>query len=324
MSANSSLISATIPASPLAELESYYVIPDAEARKQFDQRSTMQSLWDKSLCFFRETGSVVYSSIGLDPKFDPKYANPVWQEESAGLYVLVHGLNASPSEWISHIAEINKTPGFDIYSPEVLNQGNCSLNAAAKPIFDMIVTYTRKHPSKSVCLIGESNGSRLVTWIEVELRKGAPTTPVRISTIAGVFFGSSGVDIIRENPLLHRVAGLSRSVLNELSFGSDRACSLLNAVRDINPKDPERIYDIYAGTEDVLVPNLSLPKFPNIKANYTVLHGYGHLTLMGAVMKVQIAAAKIWFEMQARNLLIRNSIGNYGFSSEALSLIYEY
>lgn len=275
---------------------------DKGARALFDHRPKCQKLLDKAAMFVREAGCIfsgfLPSCLTSKPNNIYKiYADPVWRDKSAGLYVLVHGLEAHPSEWNERIEMLTKNANsYDIYVPAVPKAGNCSIEEASNPIVAKVLTYTKEFPLQPIFVIAESNGGRIATAIDVRLRKEAPTNPMKISTIAGVHFGTSMIDFTQRHSKLKGL--VSPVIAKELAYGSQTARDLIDAVQKVDLKDPPRSYQIYAGTEDWLVPDLALMKLPHrIPAEYQIVHGYGHLTMMDSMVQAQMRAAKTWMSV---------------------------
>ncbi len=223
-------------------------------------------------------------------------SKPTWSRQSAGLVVLVHGLNGHPSIWKTHIKELKKHPNIDLYVPFVHLAGNCSLTAASSPIQNKIADYIRRNPLKPICLIGFSNGSRIVTSIERNLRDIAPETTVKVSTIAGVHFGSTLINRISNTRVVKNF--LHPSVRLELAYRSKTSQELLQRVRQPLPSTvSKRDYEFYASTNDLAVPNIdsSLP-YLNLGERFHVVHGYGHKSIVSAVAKQQLHSCIKWIK----------------------------
>lgn len=217
-----------------------------------------------------------------------------WTHESRGLCVLLHGLRSHPVAWHSQVSLLQKEPRVDFFVPFVLKKGMCSLEEAAQAILPTILDYARKNPKRPICILGHSNGSRLAMWLEINLRRNAPTTPVKVSTIAGVHFGSSRMQLLKQVGI---AACFYPDVLrDELSFGSNTAKQLLGEV--LAPL-PERVaprdYEFYATPTDVSVPDLgsSLPRLKKGERIH-ILHGHSHDSIVGAVAKQQIESCLRW------------------------------
>ncbi len=231
------------------------------------------------------------SSVSLYRKYD----NPKWSSTSAGLVVLVHGLKGHPSVWKKHINELEKTPNIDLYVPFVHLAGNCPLEEAATPIKDKIIDYINNHPLKPICLMGFSNGARIVISIETELRAISPQTPIMISTVAGVYFGSIQIDRLSKAPLFKDY--FSHETKTELRYRSETSQKLMQKAQE--ETSANRTYEFYASTNDLAVPNIdsSLP-YLNRGERFHVVHGYGHKSIVSGVADLQLKSCIKWLNAQ--------------------------
>lgn len=229
------------------------------------------------------------------------YAHPVepfrqWNKESRGLCVLLHGLRSHPVAWDPQISLLRKEPSVEIFAPCVPHKGMCSLEDAAAPILSPIIDYATKNPKKPICILGISNGSRLAMWLEIQLRKQVPTTPVKVSTIAGVHFGSSRMQLLKQVGVAEYF--YPPVLMSELSFGSAKAKQLLQEVLAPLPEQvAPRDYEFYATATDMLVPDLgsSLPRL-NKGEKIHILHGHSHDSIVAAVARQQIDSCVEWIK----------------------------
>lgn len=279
-----------------------YVFSQKDLIAQYDKRRLPRRIADLALSFFRQFRylvSMAYYSLTFKASSDAK---PTWNESSQGLVVMLHGLNNHPVHWYKQIQLIKKEPEINTYTPVIKKRGACSLTEAVEPILETILDYTRKHPGKPICLLGVSNGARLTTWIETELRKRARFTPVKVSNISGAHFGSSLLSLgnrLRISPFI-----VPKAVREELSYGSDQAKKLIaDAQKPLPWFHGPRKYEYYATTEDCVVPDLNstLPKIEK-KAEFYVLHGQSHDSIVGAVAKEQIRSCVSWVHDQNHTL----------------------
>ncbi len=225
----------------------------------------------------------------------PKTPEHQWKVGNRGLILCVHGLNDSPYIWNGHIKEFRKQGlNVDIKAPYVPEKGNCSLEQAAKPILKMVEDYIKKHPKNPICLLGVSNGARVVNYVDANLRH--KPVKMKISTIAGAHLGSSRMDFFRQVPLIQKM--FHKSLKEELAYVSDNTRSLVKSLR--KPLDcGTRSYDFYASTEDYIVTPFysSLPILNQGEKHY-VVHGEGHGSIVWRVRKNQIDEATRWFKKE--------------------------
>ncbi len=264
-----------------------------------DTRSLIKKIQHKALSILRELKALFISLYRYYIRGDYQYDRPDdWQPKSKGLCVLIHGLSAHPTTWNLQLDRLRKHPDIDTFAPSVTKQGHCSLEEAADPILPVILDYAKKNPQKPVCLLGTSNGSRICTYLETLMREKAPTTPVKVSTIAGIHLGSS---LMNHLNWLGLAKWLMKPVLREeLPYGNKKALELLERVREpLAPGVAERAYEFYASPDDLIVPNLdsSLPAL-NKGEVYHILPGQSHCSLPGAIAKRQIASCVEWMFSQ--------------------------
>jgi hypothetical protein len=116
-----------------------------------DQRSHIQKAGHRILGVVREIG-YTFKNIHIrlvdrfHPKFDRLHDKKVWQAESEGLYVLVHGLNGTPGIWQSQVEQFKQDKNKDLFVPYVLLKGNGPLETVATPLLDVIKDYAAKNP----------------------------------------------------------------------------------------------------------------------------------------------------------------------------------
>lgn len=287
-------------------LISDFLIPFLRSEKlyrEYDHRNPLKKIYDFAMSLFRELlfiSSIPYLDYLLAFLFNHPIKKIHWSRKSESLFVLVHGLRSHPSVWESHISQLKTYPNIDVFAPFVPLQGNCSLEEAATPILPNIIDYAKAHPGNPICLLGVSNGSRIVTWLETELREKAPTTPVKVSTIAGVHFGSSVITLLEQfgvgKFLFHP------AILKELAYGSQKARELISRVqKPLPPEVAGREYEFYATTEDLHVPNLdsSLPTL-NRGEHHHLINGFGHNSIVAEIAIPQIDDCLEWISKTLR------------------------
>ena len=270
---------------------------DTAFREQHDHRYSIQKIVDFCISLFRQ---MQFSLIFLYNRF---FLSISWcselnvqKSDSKGLVVLLHGLRSDPVAWYCQLGILQKYEKIEVYAPTVTKRGLCSRNEAAEPILDLLVNYTQQHPGKPICLLGHSNGSRLVAWLEIQLRERAPKTPIKVSTIAGVLLGSSQMDRLEEVGLAERF--YPEALRQELKFGSETAKDLLGQLSsDLSDGCAERDYEFFATTEDLSVPDLnsSLPRI-NRNERFHILHGHSHDSIITAVAQQQIDSCVSWID----------------------------
>ncbi len=224
----------------------------------------------------------------------PSPLHATWKKESDGLVVLLHGLNTSPAVWHAQRSLLDSHPNIDLFAPTIPHFGACSLEEATHPLLNSILNYTQTHPNKPVCLLGTSNGSRIATKLEVEMRQKAPKTPVLVSSVAGLHFGSKGMNLLKWLGIAKKL--YPEAVQNEFTFANPTAAHLLEQIKSpLPPQCAERKYEFYASLDDVFIRELSstLPVLNKGEQRY-ILTGESHYSIVAAVAKKQIETCVHW------------------------------
>lgn len=277
---------------------------DSILRDQYDHRSLIMKVVDFSISIFRQIEyslTVFYHRLFLSNSHSCGQQIE-WKSDSEGLVVLLHGLRNSPAAWYSQVGILQRHEKIDVFAPTVPKRGMCSLEEAAIPILPTLLDYIEKNPTKPICILGVSNGSRIATWLDIKLRDAAPRTPVMVSTIAGVHFGSRRMNLLESLWLAKWF--YPNALREELKYGSDKAKELLDQLSFPLPVGcAARNYEFFATTEDMSVPDLdsSLPKI-NKGERYFIFHGHSHDSIVTAVAKQQIASCVDWITRHNRSI----------------------
>ncbi len=211
-------------------------------------------------------------------------------KKSDGLYLLVHGLRGSATDWDRYVEEIQACdPGAHVFAPAVALRGNCALKTAADPLLEVVKSYLKKYPGKPVTLIGTSNGARIIKYIETYLRPSlVGQSRLSVVSIAGVHYGSQRVPQLKSSGLLP-ILRFEQSFEREIDFANSLAKKDLTAW-----KDKQRIWQrnhvsvrhfFGATTEDESVRSLasSLPYCKGANSVYQVINGHSHVSVVDAM-----------------------------------------
>ena len=268
--------------------------PDRNAalRVQYDHRTHLLKAIHLITSLFRQ---MLFSiGYGYHRAISKKQPSTLWNTESQGLVVLLHGLRSDPAAWFPQLSLLRKHQKIDVFNPLVHKRGLCALEEATLPLLPRVIDYIQTHPGRPICLIGMSNGSRIATWLETRLREIAPQTPVMVSTISGVHLGSSRMNQLEKFKM--KSALYPAALQQELKFQSEYALNLLNRVRaPLPPNCAPRKFEFYATTDDLLIPDLasSLPEI-NQGERFYVLQGHSHDSIVSAVAEQQIDSCLSW------------------------------
>ena len=263
-----------------------------------DKRSILKKIIDAISALFWEFVEIsklaflmIFGPQEIYRKFEPK-------EDSQGLFIFVHGLFSHPSCWINHLSELD-TNKYDVYTPFVPKQGNCSLQEAADPIYKTIETYLEnpKNAGKPICLIGHSNGGRIIQDLSQRISKDYPKTAAKVSSIAGAHFGSHLPNFF--NGVEKVLSFLSPDMMRGLSYNGIAANELLQGMRAPLPETTLRSYSFYGTRDDLLVPlDSALPDISKSEEK-VVLTGVGHCAIVSTVASEQMKSCLNWINHSA-------------------------
>jgi hypothetical protein len=266
-----------------------------------EKRWSIQRVYDNFLALIREIQygvQIVYNRVNdwSKTQYDRPDISKTWTAESKGLCVLIHGLRGHPSIWEPQLKILRKEKNIDLFVPYVSIAGDGSIEEAARPLLQQIQDFATKHPDKPICLMGVSNGGRLCTYIETQLRD-ISSASVMVSTIAAVHFGTSRMNWVKWlDEWTGFRFGYRPRIVNDLCFGSDKAKEILSRVADSTSAPRE--YEFFATTEDTNVPEIvsSMPNVGPHSCKRDIVHGYGHNSIVAGVAAKQIESFKKWME----------------------------
>lgn len=269
-----------------------------EALKIHNQRSLLTKIKDVFLSIFREIISVLFLAWNMiRHRHYSFYKNDKmeWKKESKGLVVFIHGLGGDPSNWTSHIDLVKHDKQLDVFIPYVPKRGFCTVEHAAQPTLERIKHYAKANPTMPICLIGHSNGGRIASYLDREMQKDDITskTPVKVSTIGAIHFGSSMFSHINKFGLLNFF--FTKELVSEFEFGSTKAHAILGDLAKPNT-EAIRDYEFFASTEDQLVPLQSSTPILGKNEKHRVYSGHGHVSLVDHVRHVQMSSCLTWMK----------------------------
>lgn len=211
--------------------------------------------------------------------------------ERPNLAVLIHGLQGNPADLMDHRARFVGTHA--VYRPEVHRLGNCPLAAAVAPIRARIDAHVERHrPNGTVTLVGLSNGGRIASQIEVDLR-GTPT-PIFTATLAAPLLGSPLIET-HLGWLAGATGWYSWGVIDDLRPAVAAAAPLtLDLLADIPEATGPRRWHRYAGEADAMVPVQSATHAG--RGHAEVVPDHCHVSLATATADAVYASAAEWLE----------------------------
>ena len=222
-----------------------------------------------------------------------------FKTNSKGLIVAIHGLLGSPRSFGYEIGKkISKynLDDIDYISPIVPYRGNCALEISSKPIYDLILQWIKINPSKPIHIISCSNGCRIASFIETNLRN--LDLDIKLTCVVGAFDGSINIDNFGN--LLGFI--LDKNLLDEMKTNSavnNKLKEKINSEIEIGT----RHYEFYGTANDSYIPNFN-GCFPIIeeKKNLTVIYhdlkiGYGHVSLPWYLLDEILISSYTWFKL---------------------------
>ena len=237
---------------------------------------------------FKERKTLFIAPIKIDNIWHYETKDYPWNTatESEGLVLLVHGLRGKPFSYGGYIKDLKAlSPNSHIIAPQVAEQGNCSCEIAAEPFLELVEAYLKKFPGKPVTLIGTSNGSRIISYIEnklpVELME---KRKLNVVSIVGVHYGTKFVDTLDRFRLLF-LAGLNSKLGDEFRWGSSYAEKLLtewNKKQDVWAQHNVNARHFFCTTfndEKVFDNTSSLPDLKG-DTDYRVYRGENHQSIV--------------------------------------------
>ncbi len=210
--------------------------------------------------------------------------------ESKGLYLFIHGLRGSPTDWNNYQKPLEqKDPGAHRFAPKVALKGNCDLETAARPLLAVVQDYLKKFPSRPVTLIGTSNGGRIAAYLETHL---APevlgSSRLSVVSLAGVHRGVKIISCMKKVGLLFLLR-LNKKLVEEFLFGSRHAEDNLISWQQkqaIWKQEGKSVRHLFCATrEDEVLRDLegSLPYHKDADSTYKVVSGHSHMSIVDGV-----------------------------------------
>ncbi len=283
--------------------EHHYTLRSVE--EDYNETPLIEKVWDVFCAVIR----LILFYIMMLPKMffrapeecvSPTTKKHEWKvENNKGLYVIIHGLNGSPKMTAASYVKLIKKdrPGiYEIRAPHVYKKGNCSLKAAATPIIQMIGSYLAENPGKPIHLIGTSNGARIAAHVELAFRKRS--VDIRVTAIAGVFFGSQRVERFKNFKRIVPLV-LHKNIIEDFSVGSKRAQMLIEKMQEPVTVG-SRSYEFYGTPNDESIPNFSscFPKDIPEAIYHPPVKGESHVTLWNSIRSKVLQDSYKWMEAQ--------------------------
>lgn len=216
-----------------------------------------------------------------------------WQKdkESKGLFLTVHGLRGSTTEWEKYENDFKQQyPGAHHFNPHVALEGNCPLEEAAKPLLKAVEDYLKKFPGSPITIIGTSNGGRIAAYLESHLSPELlGNSKLLVVSVAGVHYGTKVIDRL-DNLRVLQLANLNSTLADEFHWGSEVAEENLKLWQDKQTewkKNDKKVSHFFIATtedEQVRGQSASLPQAPSdtTQVKYAVYNAESHISIVDA------------------------------------------
>lgn len=266
----------------------------------FDKPPLKKRIISRFLATARELGAVIRIIFRMIKRnrfsVSKNYRNLKTEStDKKGIVVFIPGLNESPSIWDKRIVPLQKDGSVEIYAPYIPKQGHCKLTDLGL-IYNNVYQWAKRNPGKPITFFGHSNGTRYCLYMEKELRKMAPHTPIQLFLIAGAMYGTSLINYLTRlmSSKYWSIASagfLTEVACDQLNLGGDVNKVLLKEVRmPLKEHLVKREYIKYASAHDLLVREIgsSLPVFNKQNESDYLIYGYGHISILNAEISSQI------------------------------------
>lgn len=296
-----------------------YGVRANESLTPHKQLGLLETVKNISLTVLREvaymTTTPLKNKIQKAFKFYEKYTDlNTGPSEKKALAVCLHGLNCTTENWDDHINQLEQLsedfPEFsaDIFAPNIPEKGHCTFeDEGLKKIYQKILTWAENNEGKPIVIYGHSNGSRIGLKLETLLRATAPTSPVHLSIVAGVVYGTSAIDkaelVLSQNNIKRMTRGKITPVACEnLKRESEPSKAILTeALKPLESDVAKRYFRKYAAAYDTYVHETgsSLPMLNphgdnRIKEKDFIITDEGHNSIVSGARRDQVARSFHW------------------------------
>jgi hypothetical protein len=225
------------------------------------------------------------------------------RETAKGIVVLIHGLNAHPSQMDGHVKAFKEKFGEDIliYQVRVEKKGNCSKSEAIKRIEDTVLPILKDSPHLKLYAHGISNGGRLASQLAVDvIKNGVSASKIMVSANSAPLYGTKAMCDPSSSPwkqkiwkrvVQSRLAGKHTEVIyNDLTWGSQSAKQIIKDIREAADQGVE--FEFYGSFADSKVtPGSFYPKNVRNAKYFHPSNIQGHSSIVGDQRKRQLENA---------------------------------
>ena len=209
---------------------------------------------------------------------------PILDNNTNKLVIMLHGLHASPGQFVNHIKYYNNNANdtIKIYTPFIKDTGHTSLENSTTDILDIIqqnIDFIIQNNVKLI-FVGISNGGRIAVNIMNILNSKYNNLDMYLTTLGSPLKGTMSVTLLQK---LYLINGNSYPY-KELTFNNTLLTNMtdqFNKIIDITTKTR-----LYGSVNDIVVFPISgctLKNHDNI-----IVEGYGHNSLVTSFCKDQM------------------------------------
>jgi hypothetical protein len=233
------------------------------------------------------------------------YGKVIWNGpgEKKGIVVLIHGLNASPSQMDGHAEAFKEQYGRQvmIYQVQVEKKGNCSKAAAVKPITEKVLSILRENPQMKLYAHGISNGGRLASQLAIDLlKKGVASNRMMVNSNSAPLYGTKVMCDPTSHPIKQKVwkavvqsclAGRHcEEIYRDFTWGSKSGKQMIQDIRNAAAQGVRFEFDGGFADSKVTPPSF-FPKDVFGAAYHTPSSIQGHSSIIGNLRANQVASA---------------------------------
>lgn len=216
-----------------------------------------------------------------------KDANKINSKDKT-IYIMLHGLNNFPSQFIYLIRGLQNKENISYFTPRLLSRGNKPLEYVGNDVIQQINDVLSEFEQKpNIVLVGISNGCRISLWIYNNLHKIYNIEHIYL--IVGPLRGSLMANLLI-NSGLYYLLGYDKDFLNELIYKNFYSAQLLKTF-NLNLINTNTCITTFSADQDTVVyPSTSSIIFENNNINYS---GYGHDSVIPKASEYILSKVKI-------------------------------
>lgn len=206
---------------------------------------------------------------------------PILDNNTNKLVIMLHGLHASPGQFVNHIKYYNNNVNetIKIYTPFIKDTGHTSLENSTTDILNIIqqnIDFIIQNNVKLI-FVGLSNGGRIAVNIMNILNSKYNNLDMYLTILGSPVKSSMCVTLLQK---LYLVNGI-RYPYKELIFNNTLLTEQFNKIIDITIKTP-----LYSSVNDILAFPISVCTLKN--HDNIIVDGYGHNYLVTLFFKDQM------------------------------------